>query len=258
MRRCWAAVLLTTALVGVGCGGNRSDTMRPPLADPPDPGPPPASHGLSASEVARIAPSTVRVFGISCGRAAEGSGFAIAHDIIVTNAHVLVGVDDPTIEVGSGLRTEADIVAFDAHNDLALLRVEGLRFEPLPLGTAGDGTTGGVFGWEQGPELEVTPFRVDRPVTVRIEAVGTDERVGRPSYLLAADIESGDSGAPLIDGTGTVVGIVYMSTTRDASVGYALRTAPVEELLENGLDQPVTVPPCGVTTRSDGTAEDGS
>ena len=184
MRRCWAAVLLTTALVGVGCGGNRSDTMRPPLADPPDPGPPPASHGLSASEVARIAPSTVRVFGISCGRAAEGSGFAIAHDIIVTNAHVLVGVDDPTIEVGSGLRTEADIVAFDAHNDLALLRVEGLRFEPLPLGTAGDGTTGGVFGWEQGPELEVTPFRVDRPVTVRIEAVGTDERVGRPSYLL--------------------------------------------------------------------------
>jgi S1-C subfamily serine protease len=258
MRRRWAAVLLTTALVGVGCGGSQSDTVRPPLADPPDPGPPPASHGLSANEITRIAPSTVRVFGISCGRAAEGSGFAIAHDIIVTNAHVLLGVDDPTIEVESGLRAAADIVAFDAHNDLALLRVEDVRFEPLPLGTADDGTTGGVFGWEQGPTLEVTPFRVDRPVTVRIEAVGTDERVGRPSYLLAADIESGDSGAPLIDKTGTVVGIAYMSTTRDASVGYALRTAPVEDLLENGFEQPVNVPPCGVTTQNDGSAGDGS
>ena len=158
---------------------------------------------------------------------------------------MLIGVDAPMLETGDGRRLDATIVGFDAINDLALLQVDGARFEPLPLGDAADGTVGALFGWEQGPELEVTPFRIDRPVTVNIEAVGTDERIGRPSYLLAADVESGDSGAPLIDETGTVVGIAYMSTTRDASVGYAVRTDPVTALIEQGFNHNVVVPDCG-------------
>ncbi len=258
MRRHSAIVLIAAVLAITGCGVETVPTTRPPLEDPPNPGPAPVSHGLPKADIDRVAASTVRVFGIACGRATEGSGFAIADDVIVTNAHVLLGVNEPKIEVGSGARLDANVVAFDAHNDLALLRVEGLQFEPLTLGDAADGTIGGVFGWEQGPQLDVTPFRVDRPVTVRIEAVGRDDRVERPSYLLAADIESGDSGAALIDGAGTVIGIAYMSTTRNASVGYALRTAPVEDLVNQGYDQEVLVPPCGVTTRNDGNAGDES
>ena len=252
------AIVLTVGACSTGAGTDASPTTRPPLADPPDPGPAPGDHGLSDADVDRLAESTVRVFGIACGRATEGSGFAIADQVIVTNAHVLLGVDQPMIELGSGQRIDATVVAFDGINDLALLRVEDARFEPLTLGDAPDGTVGALFGWDQGPELEVTPFRVDRPVTVRIEAVGSEDRIGRPSYLLAADIESGDSGAPLIDDTGTVVGIAYMSTTRDASVGYAVRTAPVIDLIEQGFNHNVVVPDCGVTTRSDEIAEDGS
>ena len=254
--------LIVLASIAAACSaGTATDaapTTRPPLGDPPDPGPAPDDHGLSAADVELLAESTVRVFGIACGRATEGSGFAISDQVIVTNAHVLLGVDQPMVELGSGERLDATVVAFDAVNDLALLRVAGARFEPLTLGDAPYGTVGALFGWEQGPELEVTPFRVDRPVTVRIEAVGREDRIGRPSYLLAADIESGDSGAPLIDDTGTVVGIAYMSTTRDASVGYAVRTEPVADLIEQGFNHNVVVPDCGVTTRSDETVEDGS
>ena len=127
------------------------------------------------------------------------------------NAHVLLGVDAPVIKRPGYDDLDATVVAFDAVNDLALLKVDGAEFVPLELGEAPDGTVGGVFGWEPGPELEVTPFRVDRPVTVRIEAVGSDERISRPAYLIAAEIESGDSGAALVDGEGLVVGVQDVS-----------------------------------------------
>ena len=252
------AIALTVAACSTGSSSDPSVTPRPPLEDPPDPGPAPGEHGLSSTEVARLAESTVRVVGIACGRTTEGSGFAVSRDVIVTNAHVVFGVDEPMIEIGSGERFDASVEAFDAVNDLALLRVSGAQFEPLALGDASDGTVGALFGWEQGPELQVTPFRIDRPVTVRIEAIGSEDRIGRPSYLLAADIEAGDSGAALVDETGTVVGIAYMSTTRDASVGYAVRTDPLADLIEQGFSHNAVVPECGVTTQSGERAEDGS
>ena len=77
---------------------------------------------------------------------------------------------------------------------------------------------GAVFGWEPGPTVDPTPFRIDRPVTVRIEAVASDERIERRSWLLAARIEAGDSGAALIDPTGTVVGVAYATTARGAAL----------------------------------------
>lgn len=259
-----AAVALSAATTAVmifaaACGGPIFDaapaTTRPPLTDPPDPGPAPAKHGLSAAAVASLGESTFRVFGIACGHMSEGSGFAVSDEVVVTNAHVLLGVDEPMLEAGDGRRIAAAVVAFDEINDIALLRVEGAGFAPLPLGDADDGTVGALFGWEQGPELDVTPFRVDRPVTVKIEAVGRDDRIARPSYLLAADVESGDSGAPLIDESGTVVGVAYMSTTRDASVGYAVRTEPIRTLIDRGFNDNVVVPDCA-TTRSGGNGSD--
>ena len=107
----------------------------------------------------------MRVTGIACGSTTEGSGFAVGGDLIATNAHVLVGLDTPTIELGDGTSLAGDIVAFNVIDDLALIRVHGADFEPLPLGPAEDGTVGAVFGWEPGPTVDPTPFRIDRPVT---------------------------------------------------------------------------------------------
>ena len=241
------SILLVGAVLAAGCGSGtsiESPSGRPPLASPPDPGRPPDTDGLTADVRDDVAQSTVRVTGIACGRATEGSGFAVGGDLIATNAHVLVGLDTPTIELGDGTSLAGDIVAFNVIDDLALIRVHGADFEPLPLGPAGDGTVGAVFGWEPGPTVDPTPFRIDRPVTVRIEAVASDERIERRSWLLAARIEAGDSGAALIDPTGTVVGVAYATTTRGSSVAYAVRAERLEALITEGLDADLVVPDC--------------
>ena len=243
--------LLSILLVGVvlasGCGSDTSSepqARRPPLASPPDPGPPPDNDGLTADVRQDVARSTVRVTGIACGRTTEGSGFAVGSDLIATNAHVLVGLDTPTVELGDGTSLDGQIVAFNVIDDLALIRVRGTDFKPLPLGPADDGTVGAVFGWEPGPTVDPTPFRIDRPVTVRIEAVASEERIERRSWLLAARIEAGDSGAALSDPTGTVVGVAYATTTRGNSVAYAVRAERLEALIAEGLNADLVMPDC--------------
>ena len=241
------SILLVGVVLAAGCGSgasSESPSGRPPLASPPDPGPPPNSDGLSADVRQDVAQSTVRVTGIACGRTTEGSGFAVGGDLIATNAHVLVGLDTPTIELGDGTSLDGDLVAFNVIDDLALIRVHGADFEPLPLGPAEDGTVGAVFGWEPGPTVDPTPFRIDRPVTVRIEAVASDERIERRSWLLAARIEAGDSGAALVDPSGTVVGVAYATTTRGSSVAYAVRAERLEALITEGPDPDLIVPGC--------------
>ena len=241
------SILLVGVVLAAGCGSEtsaESPAERPPLASPPDPGPPPDTDGLTADVRQDVARSTVRVTGIACGRTTEGSGFAVGRDLIATNAHVLVGLDTPTVELGDGTSMDGEIVAFNVIDDLALIRVRGTDFEPLPLGPADNGTVGAVFGWEPGPTVDPTPFRIDRPVTVRIEAVASDERIERRSWLLAARIEAGDSGAALIDSTGTVVGVAYATTTRGSSVAYAVRAERLGALITEGLDPDLVVPDC--------------
>lgn len=241
--------LLALLLVLAGCTGEAgeptaSTSTRPPLDSPPDPGPIPAEHGVDPDLVERVGASTVRITGIACGRQREGSGFAVTGALVVTNAHVVLGVEHPMLHRPDERPIPAGVVAFDAVNDLALLHVDDVEFTPLPLGDADDGTVGAVFGWEPGPELEVTPFRVDRPVVVSIDAVGSDERVDRDAYLVAAEIEAGDSGAPLVDASGTVIGVALGQTVHDSSAAYAVRTAPISRLLDAGIDEAPARPDC--------------
>jgi hypothetical protein len=241
------SILLVGVVLAAGCGSDTSGEPpagRSPLASPPDPGPPPDTDGLTADVRQNVARSTVRVTGIACGRTTEGSGFAVGRDLVATNAHVLVGLDTPTVELGDGTSLDGEIVAFNVIDDLALIRVRGTDFKPLPLGPADDGTVGAVLGWEPGPTIDPTPFRIDRPVTVRIEAVASDERIERRSWLLAARIEAGDSGAALVDPTGTVVGVAYATTTRGSSVAYAVRAERLEALITEELDPDLVVPDC--------------
>jgi hypothetical protein len=183
MSRGVTLALLVSLLIGA-CGSPVGhETGRLPLDSPPNPGEIPAHDGLNPILRDQVAASTFRVVGIACGRASEGSGFAVTDTLVATNAHVVVGIDAPELELPSGERVLTTPVAFDADRDLALLRVEGATLSPLPLGTADDNTIGALFGWEAGPEADPTPFRIDRPVTVRIEAVGSDERMSRATAV---------------------------------------------------------------------------
>ena len=230
-----------------------TSSVRPPLDDPPDPGPVPADHGFSAAELAAAVESSVRVYGPACrGIVREGSGFAVADgDLVVTIAHLMVGMEEPTVELHDGRELAAVLVAFDPVNDLAVLRVEGAGLRPLPLSEAApDGTVGAVLAWEAEGSPDPTPFRIDRPVTVRTDIVNGDERIERQSWLLAAQTEVGDSGAALVagvDGQTTAVGVAWGASRRGGGgVAYATRAGPLAALLSvSDLNQPAEVPGCG-------------
>jgi len=247
-----AALLILVFAVAVFAAGCSADDplgdaspARTPLSNPPNPGPPPQSDGLDAVMRSRIVDSTVWVSGLACGRDREGSGFAVAPDLVATAAHVIANTDKLTVTLTDGRILPAFPVLFDTIDDLAILRVANAGMVPLPLGDATDGTIGTLVGWESDPRPDPTPFRIDRPVTVRILEVGGTDTVDRPSWLLAAQVEAGDSGAALVDSSGVAVGIAYATTKRHAGVAYAVRASTLAEKMKGDLSAVAEVADCG-------------
>jgi S1-C subfamily serine protease len=202
------------------------------LKPSPQVGPPPAESGLPPEVVARVAASTVRVEGVACRRVQDGSGFTVAPDTVVTNAHVVAGEKSTQVIAYDGRRLKAVVVVFDPDRDLALLRVSGLRQAPLPTGQGKEGDTGAVFGHPGGqPKLVVSPAAIRQ----QIVAVGRDlydrHETRRQVYILAAALRPGDSGGPLADTNGTVVGVAFAIAPDRPGTAYALTTAELAPVL---------------------------
>lgn len=217
------------------------DAIRPA----PDLGPPPTDPGLPADVVARVTGSTVKLSGPACNRIQEGSGFVtLGSDVVVTNAHVVAGQDETTVERADGTLFDAVVVVFDPERDLAVLRVPGLSTAPLPIGASEEGASGGVFGHPGGAPLRVAPFVVGEAV----EAVGTDiydaRRTTRQVLILSSQLAPGDSGAALVDGVGAVVGVAFAIAPDDPDVAYALDTSELEAVLAGDLATEVDTGPC--------------
>jgi len=244
-------VFVALALLLSACASDDSlvapaptQTTRPPLANPPDPGPPPTTDGLSGEVRSRAIASSVLVSGLACGRQMNGSGFAVGPDLIATAAHVIIGIEAITVTTTDGRIIDAVPVLVDTIDDLAVLRAVGAGLIPLALGDAPDGAIGAVLAWETDATPDPSPFRIDRPIIVRVTEVAGTKKVERPSWLLAADIELGDSGAALVDSSGVAVGIVSSTTRRNAGVAYATRASVLIEKLTGDLDTIVGVAGC--------------
>ncbi|MEQ8841407.1 MAG: trypsin-like peptidase domain-containing protein [Acidimicrobiales bacterium] len=243
----WLQSVVAMALVASVSACGSDDPVATPAASAttPDVGPVPDDHGLSEQQLAAVLPSTVSIQGVACGRVASGSGFALTDTLVVTNAHVILGIDEITVHTFDGDEFIGTPVAFDADADLAILDVPDADFVPLPLTErAANGSTGVLVGWERGGFADPTPYRVERRVTVRIESVGSTTRVERPAWLIAAEVQVGDSGAALVDRTGEVIGVAFATSTAGEGVGYAVRSTAIEELMARGLDPNQTVPDC--------------
>ena len=188
----------------------------------PDTGPAPVDSGLALITVNRVISSTVKVEGIACGRQQDGTGFTVAPGVIVTNAHVVAGETETEVIFGND-RATATVTSFDPDRDLALLRVPGLRLQPLPIASADVGTQGAVFGHPRGQDkVAVSPAVVRQ----HVEAVGRDlydsHTTRRQVFILAADLEPGDSGGPLVDTSGRVVGVAFAIAPDRPGTAYAL------------------------------------
>ena len=121
-------------------------------------------------EIASARNSVVRVRGFACGLGIEGSGWIVRRGLVVTNAHVVAGIEAPVIDRRDGRLTKATVVSFDAGNDVAILRAPGLKGRALPLGDPERGGTAAILGFPLDGPYVVTPARVGG--TARVGGAG--------------------------------------------------------------------------------------
>jgi S1-C subfamily serine protease len=168
--------------------------------------------------------SVVRITGnaYACGQSQSGSGFVIAPQRVVTNAHVVAGVDQPIVEtVDSAL--PGRIVYFDPVDDLAVLAVDGLTASAL--GTTDDlaaGSRAVTQGFPFGGPFDADPAEVLALGPLAIPDIYGDNPAARQVYTLAADVQQGESGGPLLTEDGRVAGVIFAKGTTTPNVGYAL------------------------------------
>ena len=198
-----------------------------------DTSPPPTRLSLSPEVVRRVAASTVKIEGEACFLDRSGSGFTVADDLVVTNAHVVSGERKTSVVRPDGRRFQAVVAVYDQQRDLALLRVKGLGQEPLPLGTAKAGSAGAVFGHPDGQiDLEVSPAAIRQQLTATIRNADLDRPVRRNVYVLAADLAPGDSGGALVTPDGEVAGVAFAVSNVRAGVAFAITADELRPLLQ--------------------------
>lgn len=200
-----------------------------------------APDGEEAAAAAAVAEAVrqgvVKVDGVAreCGRGVEGSGFVLAPGRVVTNAHVVAGVEDPRVQVGGvGDPLPAEVVVYDPERDLAVLDVPDLTGGALPLAAEplGPGEAAAVLGFPLDGPYAVEPATVRQVLTAQGEDVYGEPGVVREVYSLRAGVQPGNSGGPLVSLDGEVVGVVFARSVDDASTGYALTLAEAAPVLQ--------------------------
>jgi S1-C subfamily serine protease len=181
------------------------------------------SLGSLSSAVASTQASVVKVEGTGCGGIVEGSGFVIAPNKIVTNAHVVAGVASPKVIDGNGLHNTR-VVWFDANVDVAVLEVRNLAGKPLHINSSEQpaGTPGVALGYPGGGSFSAQPAAVIDHFTAYGRNIYGQSTSVRDIYSLKAHIIPGNSGGPLVASDGQVLGIVFATSTTYNNVGYAL------------------------------------
>jgi S1-C subfamily serine protease len=212
----------------------------------PDAGSPPAD-GIPAEAAARVTRSTLLVEGQACDRIQEGSGFVAGPNLVVTNAHVVAGERDTHVTTSDGRRLDTTVVAFDPNRDLAILRVPGLALPALELGDARVDDRGALFGHPGGGALRQAPVRIAEQIVARGTDISRTSPTEREVFVLAAVTAPGDSGGPVVDHDGRVVGVMFAYDISRQSTAYALTRTELDAVLGPVL---ATAPTQSVATGS--------
>ncbi|WP_314173090.1 MarP family serine protease [Streptomyces winkii] len=199
----------------------------------------------AATEAAKR--STVKVEGVAdvdgSERGQEGSGFVYTRQHVMTNAHVVAGVDEPTVRVGGvGPRYEARVVLFDPKADVAVLAVPGLEAPALDFaGNAPRGAPSVVAGYPENGSLDLRAAAVAQRVQARGQDIYGDDLSTRDIYAIRSTVRPGNSGGPLLTKDGKVLGVIFARSTSDADTGYALTAEQVQKHARKGAaaTQPV-------------------
>ncbi|MEQ8145469.1 MarP family serine protease [Streptomyces sp. OP7] len=206
-----------------------------PITDvrPPDP-------ALAGSPVAlRAQRSIVKVTGTatSCGKVLEGTGFVFDDRRVMTNAHVVGGVDEPVVQIGGeGRKYDATVVLYDWERDIAVLDVPDLDAPALRFATedASSGDSAIVAGFPENGAYDVRAARLRGRITANGPDIYHRGTVRRDVYSLYATVRQGNSGGPLLTPEGEVYGVVFAKSLDDAETGYALTVDEIREDIAEG------------------------
>lgn len=224
-------------------------------APPPTSAAPSATTTAPASSTSTAAPSTpaassasaavVRLTGTAaqCNQVQSGSGVAVAPDRVLTNAHVVLGVDAPTVTDRARGVHAARIVHLDTAHDLAVLAVDDANLPVMPVGAElTGGASASVLGYPDGGPFASTPATVQAVGEVPLGDVLTGAASMVDVYTLAADIRHGYSGGPVVDTAGNLAGLVFARAPGSDAVGYALTADTIAPVVAAAPGMTATVP----------------
>ncbi|MEV6169727.1 MarP family serine protease [Streptomyces sp. NPDC051954] len=184
----------------------------------------PTGDSVTASATNAAKLSTVKIEGVSGTQGREGSGFVYADEHVMTNAHVVAGIDDPSVRVGGvGKSYDSRVVLFDPDKDVAVLYVPDLRAPVLRFDDeASRGDAAVVAGYPEGGDLDLQAATVANRVQANGQNIYSDDAVTREIYSVRSTVRPGNSGGPLLTTDGRVYGVVFARSTSDARTGYVL------------------------------------
>jgi S1-C subfamily serine protease len=198
-------------------------------------------------DVSRARRSVVKVLGTACGLGVQGSGWIAGDGVVVTNAHVVAGEDDTTVQLeGQGAAFDAQAIRFDAKNDVAVLRVPGLSGRPaLRLNVnSKPGTSAAILGFPENGPYDVKPGRLGQTSDIVTQDAYGRGPVRRRITSLRGLVRSGNSGGPMVDGQGRVVTTIFAATVADGGrTGFGVPDSVVARELEAARG-PVSTGPC--------------
>ncbi len=186
------------------------------------------------AQLAQAAKSVVRIKGtaFACGVNQTGSGFVAAKNRVITNAHVVSGIREPVVETLSGEALPAQVVYFDAAKDLAVLSVENLNESPLSVGSPLGANEQAVFmGYPAGGPFSAEPATVQSMRNVSVQNIYGADPALMQVYQLAANVQQGNSGGPLMTQQGELIGVVFARAKDGLSVGYAIGMKEVQPVI---------------------------
>jgi len=197
---------------------------------------PPDAALANDAVVAASRPSVVKIRGVapSCQKVLEGSGFVVAPNRVMSNAHVVAGSDSVTVEV-DGQTYDAGVVSYDPQEDISILDVPDLPSAPLQFAEtpATTGTDGIVMGYPGGGDFAATPARVREIIELNGPDIYRTSTVTREVYTIRGTVRQGNSGGPMIDRNGKVIGVVFGAAVDDPDTGFVLTAKEVERQMAN-------------------------
>jgi S1-C subfamily serine protease len=186
--------------------------------------------------VATVAPSVVKIRGVAqgCQKVLEGTGFVVAPNRVMSNAHVVAGSDTVTVE-SSGQTYDATVISYDPNEDISILEVPDLPAPPLAFAdkSAPAGTDALVLGYPGGGDFAATPARVRETIELKGPDIYHSTTVDREVYTIRGTVRQGNSGGPLINRAGAVLGVVFGAAVDDNDTGFVLTANEVSRQLAN-------------------------